>query len=659
MYWSLKNSNGVYDLRTQFKFTVEQALGCGMPPYEVITTPYGLQDGSLVQRIVIKERVFRLVGTIAGDNRTEYLQKRLALANELGRDATVTISSEGEETITPVTLRYTWNGKTVAIDALYRSGLEGGAADGFTEQISLEFVASDPFWRELEDESISLPATSPGNINRVIQRISATVWNGLDEGASGTVYAVLETADYIYIGGIFETVGITPLTVNNVAKWNKSLEQWEALGSGTPGVTHSSLTAQVRSLAADSSGIIYIGGVFDDADGTTVENLVAYDPGTDSFADVGGGVYFDAGSPGYVSGVAVDGDDNLFVTAVVTSGFSANPLFGGSGGDDLKWIAKWNGATWAGLGTSIGINAQVGIYALTISGDNLYIGGEFNAPNDNPNQDNLGHYIISTNTWTPMAVGDDKGTRMIVYALAVDNNGVLWIGGQCYAYEDQNIINGLGSWNGTTFTNYNLGDSVSPSTEAVYAIGTVGNRVYFGGDFSSINGDANKDIVAYYESGTFHDVEIDLKTFATQIRAISVYGASSVVFGFTGTGTPTLPDSTTATNGGTTRVFPTLVVTGPGAVTSLTNVTTGAALEFTGLTLVEGETMTLVLKPTLRSFSSNLRDNLFGTLAPGSNPANFFLVPGLNNLTVQIADTTVTRTLTWTPQHNMLEAVAL
>lgn len=159
--WRLKNSNGVFDLLNVFNLAIESHVGTGMPPQEVITTEFGLADGSLAQRIVVKERPFKLIGTIGGNSLEELRQHRQALIDEICRDQVVSEDEDGIEVITPVILQYTLdNFAVIEIDCLYRSGLEGGAQQGFMERLTLEFLATDPFWRNPDEESDALNVNS-------------------------------------------------------------------------------------------------------------------------------------------------------------------------------------------------------------------------------------------------------------------------------------------------------------------------------------------------------------------------------------------------------------------------------------------------------------------------------------------------------------------
>jgi hypothetical protein len=88
-----------------------------------------------------------------------------------------------------------------------------------------------------------------------------------------------------------------------------------------------------------------------------------------------------------------------------------------AGGGTANRIAKWNGSSWAALGS--GLNNAV--YALAVSGSDVYAGGIFTTADGS-----AANYIAKWNgsTWTKLGSGMDKG----VYALAMSGDD-LYAGG--------------------------------------------------------------------------------------------------------------------------------------------------------------------------------------------------------------------------------------
>jgi hypothetical protein len=81
-------------------------------------------------------------------------------------------------------------------------------------------------------------------------------WHALGDGISetwgpgGRVLAITTLGDLVFAGGLFSRAGTVP--ADNIARWNGST--WEELGGGT--------SDAVMALAADPSGLVYLGGSF-------------------------------------------------------------------------------------------------------------------------------------------------------------------------------------------------------------------------------------------------------------------------------------------------------------------------------------------------------------------------------------------------------------
>ena len=144
-----------------------------------------------------------------------------------------------------------------------------------------------------------------------------------------------------------------------------------------------------------------------------------------------------------------------------------------------------------------------------------------------------------------------------------------------------------------------------------------------------------------------------------------MYGALSLPNGqfYQGTingGTAIGPGTTTVTNTGTARSYPTLTILGPSSGTariySLVNATTGRSI-YLNLTINAGETCRFVFQPDNLSFTSDFQGNIASSILGGSNEADFFLQPGANAIAFLSASSTVTATMTWRPAYASLDDV--
>ena len=260
--------------------------------------------------------------------------------------------------------------------------------------------------------SVTNPDGSLVMVNRIAKwdTISNT-WSELGGGTNGTVRALaIDSNNNVYVGGDFIRVGSgAGLSANYIAKWDPFLNTWSELGGGTNGT--------VRALAVDSNGNLYVGGSFSILyNGLTVNSIAKWKNNT--WSELGGG------TNGTVRALAVDSNNNVYVggsfatvtnlngstTAVVTA----------------SRIAKWKNDTWSELGG--GVSSTVNVLAVD-SNNNVYVGGDFATVSSLNNSSVSANFIAkwnpNSNTWSALG----SGTNSSVYALSVDSNSNLYVGG--------------------------------------------------------------------------------------------------------------------------------------------------------------------------------------------------------------------------------------
>jgi hypothetical protein len=179
--------------------------------------------------------------------------------------------------------------------------------------------------------------------------------SGMEDVLDDTcVAALLVSGTNLYAGGHFTTAG--GVSANNIAKWNGSA--WSALGSGIGGYY-----PIVQALAVSGTNL-YVGGNFTTAGGVPAMGIAKWDGSAWSAlgSDMGG-------SYPYVRALAVN----------VTNLYAGGELVT-AGGVQVNGIAKWDGNSWSPLGSGVSTYGGGGIgyvYALALSGTNLYAGGLF------------------------------------------------------------------------------------------------------------------------------------------------------------------------------------------------------------------------------------------------------------------------------------------
>lgn len=183
-----------------------------------------------------------------------------------------------------------------------------------------------------------------------IAKWNGTTWSG-PWGVNGLVCTLLVHGSDLYVGGWFTS--IAGINASKIAKWNGTT--WSSFGSGM------SSWGQVNAIAVSESDV-YAAGYFTSAGGVDA-NFIAKWNGTE-WLPLGTGL-----------------NDNVLAIATSGSDVYVGGIFTRAGGSLASCIAKWNGASWSPLGSGLygtigGGNTEV--RALTMIGDNLYVGGNFN-----------------------------------------------------------------------------------------------------------------------------------------------------------------------------------------------------------------------------------------------------------------------------------------
>jgi hypothetical protein len=190
------------------------------------------------------------------------------------------------------------------------------------------------------------------------------------------------------------------------------------------------------------------------------------------------------GAYGYVYALAVSGTD-----------LYAGGSFEVAGGIAATNIAKWDGSRWSALGSGIG-PYRASVRALAVSGTNLFLGGSFA---------NAG--IIPVNgiarwdgsSWSALGSGITGLYGGSVYALAVWGTN-LFVGGS-FTNAGGIAVNGIARWDGSSWSS--VGSGISGPSDYTYHGGFVqalvvsGNDLYVGGRFTTAGGNAANNIAKW------------------------------------------------------------------------------------------------------------------------------------------------------------------
>jgi hypothetical protein len=331
-------------------------------------------------------------------------------------------------------------------------------------------------------------------------------------GPNGSVYAaVTDGAGNLYIGGKFNVVGNT--IANNIAQWNGST--WSTPGSGISGAIRDGVGPSVYVLAV-SGGMLYAGGEFTTAGGIAAYSIAQWNGST--WSALGSGIS-DADPNGY--------GPSVFALAVSGGTLYAGGSFTNAGGNTANSIAQWNGSSWSALGS--GMSGDYGngeVWALAVSGTNLYAGGYFTSAGGN-----AANSIAQWNgsTWSALGSGISGGGGYLypVDALTVSGS-TLYVGGE-FTNAGGSAVSCIAQWDGSSWSALGsgisgVGDGLGPYVSALAVDGS--GNLYIGGDFTI----AGTNVSAYVAEAALAGAPVSTKLAIITTNA--AFGLAKGVFGF-------------------------------------------------------------------------------------------------------------------------------
>lgn len=186
------------------------------------------------------------------------------------------------------------------------------------------------------------------------------------------------------------------------------------------------------------------------------------------------------------------------VALAVCAAVVAPAAGGGPAIDDLTWSPLF-GSTGSPM-------ANAAVWAITVDGDDVYVGGEFTDFAGIAAADRIARWNGSTQEWEALApdgatdgsIDDGK-----VYSISV-SDGVVYVGGDYSVDTAAGTCSNLSAFNlsAQTWSGFSSGscpaDEVIDSGDRVYAVRKIaGGPLYVGGMFTDANGEANYDYAIY------------------------------------------------------------------------------------------------------------------------------------------------------------------
>jgi hypothetical protein len=622
----------VYDLDSDWNMRVDALAGLGMPPQRHNVRDLAMQPGALLQNIKVQPRIITLsCHTNTTTESTLYTTRRNTI-DALKDDLVVT----GQ----PVRLRYTGTSAYVECDAYYDAGLEGFFQTNYHEVLALRLIAYDPFWYETRDGAAVLDNADSVTMTYCTGRLNGQ-WNSLGPPSSGgVVFDVVDDATYVYFGGSF-TNWNGNANSDLVVRYEKATGTWSPMGAGLSGT----VLPEVWALCVHPNGNVYIGGSFLNA-GTQ--------PYADYFCAWTGAAYEEVGKPASgativnVLDIAVDSQGDIYVVGNFTN-------FAGIA--DADYVARWDisASTWNAVGAPSTGATITRVYAVDIdANDNVYVGGVFTNFAGVAEADYVAMW--DGTSWTALDTGFNFDVNNVLVA---PDNSVYAIGNFTATGDAGTSLARIAVWNGAVWSA--LGDGLNGAGWIMDL--APDNTLYVGGQFTQAGTIDLADHIARWNGYTWAHLDINFPG-TPSVYGLLVTDTDPVVqanydvyLGFSSTGATTQAGVTPVTNEGTATAYPRIFIYRSGGTTatlkSIRNETTGKELLF-DLDVLDGETVTIDLRRTKKTITSDWRGNIVGSLLPNSDMASFYLLPGDNMITCFMDTTgspTINSYMTWRVPH--------
>lgn len=326
------------------------------------------------------------------------------------------------------------------------------------------------FWDDGQGAALFAGVSAPIGL----LKLAGAAWTPVGSGVVGVVSDVTVADDgrgpALFFAGQFDTTSSGQL-LNNVGRWD---------GTSISALTGQGLDKGILSLAectVAGQKSLYAGGVFRHVGSAAADRIARFDGS--SWSPLGAGITgANPGSAAEVDAIAEFNDGTG--PAVYAAG-----SFAMAGGTSAANIARWNGTSWAPLGS--GTNGPV--YALAVfnsgQGPRLYAAGSFNLAGG-VNVSNIA--VWNGSSWSPAGLSSANGTNGPIFALKV--LGTKLIAGGSFTLAGSASAAKVASWNGTTWAA--VGSGLGNGT--VYALETYPNtasgELWAGGAslFSSTSG---------------------------------------------------------------------------------------------------------------------------------------------------------------------------
>jgi len=331
-------------------------------------------------------------------------------------------------------------------------------------------------------------------------------WN-LVGGASAinnTVRTIAISGTEVFVGGSFTNAGNVP-GADYIARWNSANNTWNLVGGA------SAINNTVRTIAISGTEV-YVGGDFTNAGGMPGASYIArWNSANNTWNLVGAANAINAA----VQDIKVSG------SSVYIGGQFTNA--GGNNAND--YLTRWTGSAFVPPGSETTGPLNDTVYAIAISGTEVYVGGNFTNAGNVPGANNIARW--DGTTWSGLLSGT-FGINNTVTTIALSGTDVL-VGGVFTNAGGVPGANNIARWDGTQWHAVGGANAISG---LVYDIAISGTDVYVGGIFFNAGGVTGADNIARWNGTTWSGLLSGTFGISSTVTAIAISGTNVFVGGF-------------------------------------------------------------------------------------------------------------------------------
>jgi hypothetical protein len=315
-----------------------------------------------------------------------------------------------------------------------------------------------------------------------------------------------------------------------------------ARGARKPALPHGRSVDLAPALALDGTfrGAPGVAGTVDGNAWTLVSDLTAGE--APRFAPAAGQVSLSATGPW--SALGSNGTGNGAISADVDAlAVSGSDLYVGgtfknAGGDPrADFVAKWNGDAWSGLGSNgSGDGAIHGeVYALAVSGSDLYVGGEFTDVAGIAAADNVAMW--NGTTWFALGSNGSGNGALNDYVTVLAASGTtVYVGGNFLVAAGIPEASLIAKWDGIAWSALGSdGFGGRPINGFVTTLAISGTDLYVGGEFVNAGGVEEADDIAIWSGAAWSALGSNGSgngAITGEVEALAVSGTNVYVGGY-------------------------------------------------------------------------------------------------------------------------------